>query len=149
MKWIKFIFYIEIVIFVSLSISCNNDQLTSKYPDYNSAKEGGLINQRWIPTILVFNSMTEIYLKTNLDLNTCIFSYKLRKSDFEDITNLIQPTKDATFAKNINPPDWWKVKVSTLEKYFILDETNDTTFIAVDNIEKKVFGWRNQITTKR
>jgi hypothetical protein len=142
-------FCIAIVILVSMSISCNYDQVTSIYPDYDSAKKGGLINQRWIPTTLVFNSMTAIYLKTNLDLNTCIFSYKLQKSDFESITNLIQPMEDIAFAKNIKPPNWWKEKVLTLEKYFILDETNDTVFIAVDNIDKKIFGWRNQISTKR
>jgi hypothetical protein len=149
MKKIKIIFCIEIVMLVSMSISCNSDQVTSKYPDYNSAKEGGLINQSWIPTKIVFNSMTDIYLKTNLDLNACIFSYKLQKSDFENITTLIQPTKEAFFAKNINPPNWWKEKVLTSEKYFILDETNDTTFITIDNIDKKIFGWRNPITTKR
>jgi hypothetical protein len=74
MKTVGLIIQISLLISGSLFHSCNLDQVVNNYPDYDSAKKGGLINQGWIPARLITNSMTNIYLKTNLDRNSGLFS---------------------------------------------------------------------------
>ncbi len=73
--------------------SCNYDQIESKYADFKSAKKGGLFEKGWIPSALVLQSMSDIYIQTNIDLNTCIFSYCLSKTDIEGLKNKIRPSK--------------------------------------------------------
>ena len=57
--------------------SCNLDQVESKYDDYESARNAGLFNKMCIPKDLISESIENIYLRTNLDMNTCSFNYSV------------------------------------------------------------------------
>ncbi len=67
------IILIFITLLLTVSQSCNFDQIESKYSDFKSADKDGLFEKGWIPSDFIFNSMTNIYQRTNLDLNSCVF----------------------------------------------------------------------------
>ena len=76
---------IFLAILLILSQSCDFDQITSEYSDFKTANQNGFFEKGWIPSDLVFNSMTNIYQRTNLDLNFCVFNYNLSKIDLEKL----------------------------------------------------------------
>ena len=84
---------ITFTMILTLFHSCDFDQVESKYADYSSAKKNNLFQKGWIPYDLAFKSMTDIYQRTNLDLNTCIFSFKLSKTDIEAVKKKHCPQK--------------------------------------------------------
>lgn len=141
---VKHILLMTILISWTILISsCKLDLNTTKYPDYEHAKNGGVFDQGWIPSLVIYKSMTNIYQKTNSDLNTCIFSFKLPLSDLENLLTDIQLTGQSTPPTDINPPNWWTNKVEKLDHYTILDNNKgDTIWIAIDIKDNTVLGWR-------
>jgi hypothetical protein len=139
--------FIIIIIFTLTNLfqSCGLDLIESKYPDYYTAKNDGLINKGWIPDKIIFESMTNIYQKTDVDLNTCVFSYSLSKADLEMVINNIQLRQvQNKILPRINPPKWWIKKVTSLNHYYFVNDNNhDTIYIAIDKLDNKIFGWRN------
>jgi hypothetical protein len=140
---VKEIFLITPFLLISiLFISC--DQIESKFPDYYSAKKAGIFDQGWIPNNLISNSMINIYQKTNLDLNTCVFSYNISESDLKGALAIARLTNQKELPLGINIPIWWVNKVTTLDHYSIFDsKTHDSIYIAIDKQDLKIFGWRN------
>lgn len=143
MKNIYIVLRISLLTIMSLFYSCDLDQIENKYKDYNSAKMEGFFDKGWIPSEIIFTSMTDIYQRTNIDLNTCVFSYNLLGADIEKLVSKIQPIQ-TTYKKpsRIYVPNWWKNKVTTLKHYFIFDnKIQDTIYIAIDEQNNKIFGW--------
>ena len=125
--------------------SCTFDQKEDKFSDFNSAYKEGLFEQGWIPSELALRSMTDIYQRTNLDLNTCVFSYNLSRADIEKIKHKILPIK-AQFKKprRIKIPSWWTESVDKLDyNIFMQTNKNDTIYLAIDDQNNKIYGWRN------
>lgn len=83
------LFFLTIVL--PLLHSCDIDQVENNYSNFELAEKDGLFEKGWIPSEIVFTSMTEIYQRTNVDLNTCIFSYNLSKTDLEILKHKIIP----------------------------------------------------------
>ncbi len=125
--------------------SCDIDQVVSKYADYNSANKNDLFQKGWIPYDLAFKSMTDIYQRTNLDLNNCIFSFKLSKTDIEAVKQKAVPTK-AYIKKpiRIKFPYRWIETVNSLNQFiFISENKSDSVYLAIDEQNGIVYGWRN------
>jgi hypothetical protein len=143
MKKIQLIFLQIAIICFSLS-SCNLDQIESSFPDYNSAHSAGLFNHSWIPQELIFKSMTDIHQKTDLDLNTCIFAYKLAGTDIDSLSKRIFKTRGQNrIITNISLPKWFNTKVHSSNWALYDKRESDTVFIIIDKSQSKVFGWRN------
>ncbi len=123
--------------------SCDFDQVVSKYPDYDSATAGKFFEKGWIPHDAVATSMTNIFLRTNLDINTCIFSYNLSEADLDIMKEKIQETT-YRFQKvrRIKTPSAWTTELPELKHYLLLEETGDTVFIAINEADNKIYGWR-------
>jgi hypothetical protein len=136
-----------VISFLLITISLTScDQVESKFPDYNSADKAGFFDRGWIPENLISNSMTNIYQKTNLDLNTCVFSYSLLEPDLIETLAKVQQTNQKELPRGINIPKWWVNKVTTLYHYSIFDSnTNDSIYIAIDKKDFKIFGWHNGV----
>lgn len=127
----------------TMLISCNLDLVESKYSNYKSAEEKGLFEKGWIPKVFVVETMTEINLITNLDKNTCIFTYLTTENDLDRIKTLIQPLESRNTIKNVPQSKQWIVSVEKLKHNFIVtNDKSDTVFIAIDDKTKRVFGWR-------
>ena len=128
----------------TMLISCNLDMVESKYSNYMSAEEKGLFEKDWIPKVFIVESMTEIYLLTNLDRNTCIFTYLTTENDLDRIKALIQPLESKNTIKYVPQSKQWIDSIEKLKHNFIVtDDKSDTVFIAIDDKTKRVFGWRN------
>jgi len=124
--------------------SCESDQIHDNYSDFSQADKNGLFDKGWIPPELVFNSMTDIYQRTNIDLNTCIFNYNLSKKDLIELKEKVKPisTKFNKLHRVQTSEDWIK-SVNELDHYFIVKvEKSDTVFIAIDETNNKIYGWR-------
>lgn len=125
-------------------ISCNYDQVENKFSNFKSAKEKGLFEKGWIPKEFVFESMTEIYLLTNLDRNTCIFTFRTTANDLIRVKEIILPIESTESMNNVPQSKHWIESVEKLKHNFIVTNDNsDTVFIAIDYNNNRVFGWRN------
>lgn len=128
----------------TMLISCNLDMVESKYSNYMSAEEKGLFEKDWIPKVFIVESMTEINLLTNLDRNTCIFTYLTTEDDLDRIRALIQPLESKNTIKYVPQSKQWIDSIEKLKhNYIVTDDKSDTVFIAIDDKTKRVFGWRN------
>ena len=127
-----------------LLVSSCLDLVEIKCPDYNCAAKEGLINQGWIPKEIIFESMTNIYQKSDIDINTCIFSYTLGQSDFDSLLLKIKKVDSKKVNTGFFLPHWWMRKVRSLDHYSFFDNsTSDIVFIAIDRSQNRVFGWRD------
>jgi hypothetical protein len=128
---------------ITILISCNLDQVESKYSDFKSADEKGLFEKGWIPKELVAESMTEIYLLTNLDRNTCVFTYLTTENDLERIKTIIQPLDSEETMKYVPQSKELIISIEKLRQNFIVtNDKSDTIYIAIDDSINRVFGWR-------
>ena len=89
--------------------------------------------------------MTDIYQRTNLDLNTCIFSFKLSKTDIEAVKQKALPTNaNIEKPRRITFPSGWIETVNSLNQFiFISDNKSDSVHLAIDEQNGIVYGWRN------
>ena len=125
--------------------SCSLDQVVSKYDDYESARNAGLFNKMWIPKELISESMSNIYLRTNLDMNTCIFSYSVSHQELE---RLDASCKSILFEylppKGIKIPKWCSDIVLNQDSVIRLStDLSYTTQIVIDRNTSTVYGWLN------
>jgi hypothetical protein len=131
------------IFLITLFNSCNFDQVESKYSNFNEADEKGLFEKDWIPKVCVVESMTEIYLLTNLDRNTCIFTYLTTENDLDRIKTQIQPLESKNTLKYVPKSKQWTESIGQLKHNFIVSkDKSDTVFIAINDNAKRVFGWR-------
>ena len=131
------------LIFMFLFLACNSDQNEKIYDNYEKAKLDNLFEKGWIPRELIYKSMSNIIVKSNIDINTCFFSYKLSQKDFENIKskieldnwNFIKP-KRICISESLNE------KIINLEKFsFAAEEGKEKIQIGIDNKKHEVFGW--------
>jgi len=125
-----------------LLVSCNLDQVTSRYESFEEAKSKGLFDKGWIPEKILFESMSDIFLQTNLDRNTCIFSFKLNSEDYfslKETLGLVIYRED--LAKlGVDLPNWWLENTSLIEDIYTVPP-NDLVFLKVDDNNYNVYGW--------
>jgi len=133
--------FISLIIAIS---SCNLDQIEKEYTNFEAAEKDELFKKGWIPKQLISDSMENIYLRSNLDLNTCIFSFKISESDSKNlIENLTPGCSNIENIKRIKIPPSWINTIPQLDQYIFFDPvTSDTIHIAVDKNENIIYGWR-------
>ena len=131
------------IILLIIFQSCNLDQVESEFPDFKTADKDGLFDKGWIPSALVFNSMTNIYQRTNIDLNSCVFNYNLTKTDLEKLKLEVQPSS-VRFNKlhGVKTSTDWIKSANQFNHYYICSSQTDTVYIAIDENNSKIYGWR-------
>lgn len=77
---------------VCMFISCN-DQIETKFGSYKKAQESDFFEKGWIPNNLIYESMTNIYLQNNIDLNSAFFSYNLSSLDIDNLKTKIHKNR--------------------------------------------------------
>jgi hypothetical protein len=132
------------IILLTVSQSCDFDQVESKYSDFKAADKDGLFDKGWIPTDLVFYSMSNIYQRTNLDLNSCVFNYTLSKLDLNSLKEKIKPSsiKFEKLHRIEISSDWIKSVNKLNHYYFVCPSKIDTVYLAVDENNNRIYGWR-------
>ncbi len=134
----------KIVLILVISIfACDFDQNEKTYDNYENAKLDNLFEKNWIPKELIYKSMSNIIVKSNIDLNTCLFSYKLSQKDFENIKSKIK-TSQIEFKKprRIDISNSINKKLIELDKYsFVSVNRKDIIQIAIDNKTNEIYGW--------
>ena len=130
-----------LILLLTLFSSCNLDQVDSKYSDFESADNDGFFTKGWIPSGIVFKSMTNIYLRSNLDVNTCVFNYNLSETDIEKLKLRVTPTKiKFKELRSINTPSHWNKSINSLNCYVY--ESN-LVYLAIDEENNIIYGWSN------
>jgi hypothetical protein len=130
--------------------SCDFEQKESTYSTYEKAKSAGLFDKGWIPSEVKYESMTDILQLTSPDYNTCIFNFTLSKDEIENLKKQLNPTSEKlTTLNGLTIPTNWINSVNKLNHFtFISLVDNKYVFIAIDDIEDKVYGWRKGIEDK-
>ena len=134
-----------LIFMIPLIVSCSLDQIEVHYPNYEEALADNLFNKGWIPEQIISSSMSEIYLRNNIDINTCIFSFVIQEQEIKALVgNLTPGCSDINNVKGINIPSTWKNKIPQLDQYNFFDySTSDTIHLAIDNKENRIYGWRD------
>ena len=132
-----------ILIFMISILACDFDQNERKYKTYEDAKLDNLFEKGWIPKELIYRSMSNIIVKSNLDLNTCFFAYNLSSKDLENIKGKIASGQlKYKKTERIDIPKSETKQIDKLDKYsFVLLNKTDTIQIAIDNNEDRFYGW--------
>ena len=130
----------SIIAIFFIFFSCNLDQVENQYENYEAASKNGLFERGWISGGLISTSMEEIYLKTNLDVNTYFFSYKLSNADFDTLKKKLISIKIAQpFPHGVSIPNQFATETKSLSQFLYVEK--DTVFIKVDEVNKMVYGW--------
>ncbi len=138
------IYFFSLIAF-GILYSCDFDQVENQYSDYESANKDELFEKGWIPKQIVYKSMTDIYLKDNLDLNTFAFSYSASESDLDSIKSQLKRKQiDFKNPDRLSLPNWWTNKAKKM-KFDLLKQTNrtDSIFIAIDYQDNRIYGFSN------
>ena len=123
------------------STTCNYDIIESKFTNYDEAMDENYFDKGWIPKELANNEMKKIYVKNDLDKNTCIFSYHLPSTELEKLEEkLIRLEQNYTERMNINNSKWFERVLLNLPKYRSDDFKHG---IAINKEKKIVYGWLN------
>ncbi|HET6559751.1 MAG TPA: hypothetical protein VFG54_20665 [Prolixibacteraceae bacterium] len=140
----KNLYLVFAIIIFTLIYSCDNDQVEKKYKDYNSAFNSGIFDAKWIPEELISKDMSNIYLRTNIDINTCFFAYSTKDSNVDSISRLLSSIKcHVKKPMGIDVPRELLTQAERLDFYLLKQkDMNDSVFIAVDKNAKMILGLR-------
>lgn len=125
---------ILLIAVISITVS-SCDQSTTKFKTYQQAQNAQLFDKGWIPNELVNENIEDIFLKNNLDLNTCIFSFKIKS--LPGNLRLRENEYKVESIQGIEIPAWWKKEVENCQ---VCDYVNNTA-IAIDTVNYKLYGW--------
>jgi len=115
------------------------DQVTSKYDTYEEASRNQLFEKGWIPLDLINSEMSEIFLRTNPDLNTFIFSFKTDANIIDNYNEGQIISIDEV--RRINIPKWWKDEVEGMVVR-IYEPSEEVKLCLVYNYKTgKLYGW--------
>lgn len=121
--------------------SCSFETIESNFATYEEALNKNYFEKGWIPKELVNKKMKKIYVKNDLDRNTCIFSYQLPSSEIEILEeNLIRFEQNYTERLNIKNSKWFEKDILNLPKY---RSNNFKHGIAINKDKRIVYGWLN------
>lgn len=121
------------------SASCSYDTIESKFANYEEALNENYFEKGWIPKELVHKEMKEIYVKNDLDRNTCIFCYQLPTAEIEKLEKkLIRLDQNYTERLNVNNSKWFEKDIINLPKYKSIDFKHG---LAINKEKRIVYGW--------
>lgn len=121
------------------SISCNYDTVESEFENYEEMVESNYFDKGWIPKELANKEMKKIYVKNDLDRNTCIFRYHLTTEELEKLElTLVRLEQNYTERMNVTNSKWFEKELLNLPKYMSNDFKHG---IAINKEKKIVYGW--------
>lgn len=129
-----------VFLMLMLSSSCL-DQVDKYYPDYNSIISERFEKAGWIPESILPTSTTNLYSRTNVDINSFMISYHVNSHDLEVILSQLELSNE-NFVKphGLNIPKWWFKNVNTLDTYKLRNDSSIGTF-AIDKGQKTIYYW--------
>ena len=133
-----------LVALLMCSYGCHFEEITTRHSTYASAVDGNILRKGWIPEEIVFDSMTDIFLRTNPSTNEAIFYFKLSERHMLDLENILERDTIQTELKTrINTPRWWKrgIKEKMENRYKYKDNTA-VVYFYLNKDQKEIFGWR-------
>lgn len=154
MKNIKtyLIYKISLIIMVCFFVGCDLDVVNKFYNDFESLKEENYQIKGWLPNELCFNSLTNLYHRSDLDVNTFMLRFNLPPNDIALFKSLLSET-DISFKKphRLCIPKWWDDKVDNFIK-FEYKKNGYVYYYAIDDLNGIIYSWggpaRNFITSQ-
>ena len=124
-----------------LLISCNYDIVENNFKNYNEMKKENYFEKGWIPIQLKNTKMTNIFIRNDLDINTCIFSYNLPIEEIEKLERKQLKLRDnSPVEMRIIGSSKFEREIQNLPKY---TSNRFEHGIAIDKVNNKVYGWIN------
>ena len=86
--------------------------------------------------------MSEIFLRTNLDINNCIFSFKLSSEDYFSLKNKLNPTINLPDLDTLGVaiPKFWQDNTTLIEECYYVPPM-EYAFCKLDEKNYHVYGW--------
>ena len=86
-------------------------------------------------------STTELYSRTNLDVNTFMICYTVSRNDLDTIMiQLKKSTQKFQKPHGLETPDWWPENINELKIYKFRPDTSIWTF-SIDNDNRIIYSW--------
>ena len=128
-----------------ISFSCIFEQNNSYYRDYDEILENEFQGKGWLPNEFVLFSINNVYLRNNIDVNTFLIRFSLKKKDFINLTQKLD-IMDSIFKKphGVSIPRWWTTKIDELPKYsynFNKNGNDKIVSIAIDFSNLTFYCW--------
>lgn len=123
---------------------CRFDEQTVRHNNYNSAVENSILDKGWIPKEIVAESMTDLYLRTNVSTNEAIFYFRLSDSDLLKVKSVTeQEINPSELKTRIKTPRWWRKQVAenNYNRYKYADASG-MVYLLIDQDNNGVYGWR-------
>lgn len=121
--------------------SCTIDQVDKYYSNYTDIVVDNYDKKGWIPQSIILESTTDLYSRTNVDVNSFLIRFSVNKHDLHKI--LIQiDEKHINFKKphGVGMPDWWNLNPDTLTTYKYKKDTSVWNF-AIDDSNMIIYCW--------
>ena len=130
-----------LICFSAFFLSCNFDQVTTEYINYKKAVESDFVAMNWIPYELQDSSMTNIYIRSNLNVNTYIFSFSTKQVPTNIPLSLYQITKPLEI-HGLEIPKWWNQSILNKPTATFPLNHMTTVSLVLDNKKGKIYGWK-------
>lgn len=132
-----------LLLFLFAFTACSPNQVESTYVTYQDAVDDEFFDHGWIPDEAVSQSMVNIFCRSDVAANTCIFGFQTSIEDIEILRTKMQFTDEfVQLPATIKQPQWWIDILSNSQNY-VLQSSDQVVFIAIQNDGNTVLGWRN------
>lgn len=136
-------FIITICILIFLS-SCNYEQVTTEYTSYKNAHKDDFFAKGWIPYELQDSTMTEIYVRSNVDLNTYIFSFSTQLGFSNMPPMSLSKITEPIEIPGIDIPNWWNEGILNKPTTLFPINHTDKVKLVFDEKNGMIYGWNEK-----
>jgi hypothetical protein len=131
----------SIIILFSILTSCNLEQVDKYYADYESLISDNYQLKGWLPNEVILSSTTELYSRTNLDINSFLIRFSVNHNDYENIkSQLKRVNRNFVRPNGLKIPAWWSERINDFGKYKFEKDNISRTF-AIDNENLTIYCW--------
>lgn len=131
---------------MSVFSGCNYDQVTTEYETYQQAVKDDFFSKGWIPYELQDSSITNIYVRANLDVNNYIFSFSTKK-EFQNMPPMaLNQINKPLNIHGIEIPEWWNIEIQNKPRTTILLSSHGSEYINIvlDEDNGRIYGWNEK-----
>lgn len=131
--------YLLLIIMMALT-GCNFDQIDHHYNDYNAIVNEGYNKKGWLPENLTMPSTTDLYSRTDVDVNSFLIRFSVSQNDLNQIKDQLEGEgQEFTAPHRLKIPNWWS-STDGLQKYKYTNESNIWWF-AIDSENCIIYCW--------
>ncbi len=122
---------------------CNYDQVTTEYETYQQALDDDFFDKGWIPYELQDSSITKIFVRANLDVNTYIFSFNTEQLRINVPLSKNEITEPINI-HGIDIPEWWNSNIQNKPRTVFPTGHDTSVNLVFDETNGAIYGWNEK-----